>query len=66
MPDTDVASKLFRNFRELYGLFSRHTAHEAERRQDELNRKRNVRVFDGGNRISEEADVRQASETPDG
>ena len=32
-PETDVARKLFDYFRELHGLFSRMTAHDAERKQ---------------------------------
>ena len=51
IPETDVARKLFDNFRELYGVFSRMTAHESEKRQDEINRKRNIRVFEQGETV---------------
>ena len=47
-PETDVVRQLFQNFREQYGIFSRMTAHEAQRKQMELNRKRSVRVFERG------------------
>ena len=50
-PETDVARKLFDNFREMYGIFARMTAHDAEKKQAELNRKRNVRVFEKGETV---------------
>ena len=46
--ETDVAKTLFENFRALYGIFSRMTAHEAQRKQDELNRKPSYRIFEKG------------------
>jgi len=47
-PETDVVRQLFQNFRKLYCIFSRMTAHEAQKKQMELNRKRSVRVFERG------------------
>ena len=49
--ETDVAKKLFDNFKELHGIFSRMTAHEAQQKQDELNRKRSFRVFEKGETV---------------
>ena len=37
--ETDVARELFDNLKELYGIFSRMTAKEAQQTQEELNRK---------------------------
>ena len=48
LPETEVAKELFSKFRELYGLFSRHTGHEALANQRELNRKRVCRAFEKG------------------
>ena len=35
-PETDVARKLFDNFRELYAVFARMTAHDAEKSRRSL------------------------------
>ena len=48
LPETEVASRLFEQFRELYGMYSRCTAEEVLKKQEELNRKRTVRIFDKG------------------
>ena len=48
MAETEVASQLFKNFSELYQVFARVSAEEAAKQQDELNRKRTLRVFDRG------------------
>lgn len=49
--ETEVAQKLFENFRELYGVFSRATAQDAQQKQDEVNRKRSFRVFEPGETV---------------
>ena len=43
--ETDVAARLFSNFRELYGLFTRVKAEESLRQQMRINRTRPDRVF---------------------
>jgi len=48
LAETDVAARLFANFRDLYGIFNRMTGHVAMAKQIEINRKRHVRVFDKG------------------
>ena len=48
LPETDIAQKLFERFRELHGVFARSTADEMLKKQEELNRKRTVRVFEKG------------------
>ena len=48
LPETDVAQQRFACFKDLYGVFARATAEEVLKRQEELNRKRTVRVFDMG------------------
>ena len=49
--ETDAAKKFFDNFRELYGVFTRATALEAQQEQDGLNRKRNYRIFGEGEQV---------------
>jgi len=51
LPETETVQKMFKEFRELHGIFTRMTAHEAERKQEELNRKRSVRVFERGETV---------------
>jgi len=46
--ETDVAAASFARFRSLFGVFSRVTVDEAQRKQEELNRKRSVAVFEAG------------------
>ena len=48
MAETEVAGRLFKNFAELYQVFSRVSAEEAAKHQDEINRKRTLRVFGRG------------------
>ena len=48
MPITDIASDLFSNFKDLYGVFARTTADEALKKQEERNKNRSVRIFEKG------------------
>ena len=48
LAETDVAQQLFARFKDLYGIFARATAEEVLKRQEELHRKRTVRIFDAG------------------
>ncbi len=48
MPETEVAQQLFGRFKELYGVYARSTADEVMKKQEELNRKRTVRIFEKG------------------
>ena len=48
LPETEVARKMFREFRDAHGIFSRHTADDAQRKMEELNKNRAERVFAKG------------------
>ena len=51
LPETEVAARLFDNFRELHGLVARMTGHEALKKQAEINRKRCFRSFEKGETV---------------
>ena len=42
------AQELFKNYKELFGIYSRATAGEVFKKQEELNRKRTIRIFAKG------------------
>ena len=44
----EVAKRMFENFAELYGIFSRYIVEEALKKQEELNKKRVIRTFSPG------------------
>ena len=48
LPESEVAQQVFSRFKDLYGVFARATADEVLQRQEELNRKHNVRIFSAG------------------
>jgi len=48
LPETDIARAMFKEFRSAHGVFSRHTADEALRNMEELNKNRAQRCFEKG------------------
>ncbi len=48
---TAVAARVFERFRGLYGAFSRWVRQRAQQVQDQVNRRRNLRVFDAGETV---------------
>ena len=48
MPETDIATKLFANWKELYGIFIRCSQEKAPQLQMRLNRNKAVRRLDPG------------------
>ena len=48
LPESEVAQQVFSRFKDLYGVFARAPADEVLQRQEEQNRKRNVRIFGAG------------------
>ena len=63
---TELAARVFDRFRGLYGIYSRSVRHKAKQAEDVVNRRRNLKVFDSGKSIPEEARVREATEATHG
>ena len=63
---TELAARVFDRFRGLYGIYSRSVRHKAKQAEDVVNRRRNLRVFDVGENIPEEARVCEAAEATHG
>jgi hypothetical protein len=51
LPETEVAQRVFSQFKDLYGVFARATADEVLKRQEELMRRQNVRIFGAGETV---------------
>ena len=65
LPETDVAARLFSNFRELYGVFTRATVESAFKAQLAENKTRVDRTFEPGeNRLPTNAQASKDAEAP--